>query len=136
MGFDAKQIPPADLQPSVGVGVDLPYTGDAVFNTTYTTKAALKANLINYFLTNKGERYLNPSFGSNLRSLLFENINKDSLDDIKEIIAEDLKNYFPQVSPSNLEVTGEPDRNAVRFYMSYKIIESNIEDTLLINIAD
>mgnify|MGYP006074333531 CR=1 FL=1 len=135
MAFDVKHINPLDLTPSISVGVSIPFSAGAVFNKTYETKDAIKANLINYFLTNKGQRYLNPNFGSNLRSLLFENITNDSLDDIKEIIAEDLKNYFPKVSPSNLEVTGEPDRNAVRFYMKYRIIDSNIEDQLALDIT-
>lgn len=134
MAFDVKKIDPLDLQPRKAVGVSLPFSGQAVFNSTYQTKDAIKSNLINYFLTNKGERYLNPNFGSNIRTLLFENIAQDSLEDIKEIVAQDIKDYFPRVIPTRLEVSSTPDTNTVRFYMKYQIADSNIEDQLLINI--
>jgi len=134
MAFDVKKIDPLDLQPRKAVGVSLPFSGQAVFNSTYQTKDAIKSNLINYFLTNKGERYLNPNFGSNIRTLIFENIAQDSLEDIKEVIAQDIKNYFPRVIPTRLEVTSTPDTNTVKFYMKYQITDSNIEDQLLINI--
>lgn len=134
MAFNVQKIDPLDLQPRKAVGVNLPFSGQAVFNSTYQTKDAIKANLINYFLTNKGERYLNPNFGSNIRTLLFESIVQDSLEDIKEIIAQDIKNYFPRVIPTRLEVSSQPDTNTVNFYMKYQIADSNIEDQLLINI--
>jgi len=134
MAFDVKKIDPLDLQPRKAIGVSLPFSSKAVFNSTYESKDAIKANLINYFLTNKGERYLNPYFGSNLRSLLFENINQDSLENIKTNIASDVRNYFPRVVPTRLELTSTPDSNTVNFYMSYQISDTNIQDQLLINI--
>jgi len=134
MAFQVKKIYPLDLKPSTAIGVDLPFSGKAVFNSTYLTKDAIKANLINYFLTNKGERYLNPSFGSDIRKMLFENINQDSLEEVEEIIANDISTFFPRVIPTKLEVTSNPDENSIRFYMSYQISETNIEDQLLINI--
>lgn len=134
MAFEVKKIYPLDLQPRTAIGVDLPFTGNAVFNSTFETKDAIKVNIINYFLTNKGERYLNPSFGSNIRKQLFENITQDGLENIKEIISVDIQTYFPRVSPTVLEVTATPDQNSVRIYIKYQIIDSNIEDELLINI--
>lgn len=134
MAFDVKKIDPLDLQPRKAIGVSLPFSGQAVFNSTYESKDAIKANLINYFLTNKGERYLNPYFGSNLRSLLFENIVQDTLDNLKESISQDVRAYFPRVFPTRIELRSEPDSNTVRFYMSYQILDTNIQDQLLINI--
>jgi hypothetical protein len=55
----------------------------AVFKTTYTTKEAIKNNLINYFLTNKNEIYLNPTFGGNLRAFIFQQIIQVILDSFK-----------------------------------------------------
>ena len=37
MAFEVRKIDPLDLRPSKGVGVSLPFTGPAVFNTTYET---------------------------------------------------------------------------------------------------
>ena len=63
MAFEVKKIDPLDLQPRKAVGVQLPFSGKSVFNVNYTTEAAIKTNLINYFLTGRGERFLNVNFG-------------------------------------------------------------------------
>ena len=49
MAFEIKKINPLDLTPSKGVGVSLPFSGNAVFNTTFETKDAIKSNLITKF---------------------------------------------------------------------------------------
>lgn len=134
MAFQIQKIYPLDLETSTAIGVDLPFSGNAVFNSTYLTKDAMKANLVNYFLTNKGERYLNPNFGSDIRRILFENIDENSLGEVKEILLSDMKEYFPRISPLDFEITSDPDTHLVRFYLKYKISETSIEDELLINI--
>ena len=39
---------------STGLGFSFPMSGNAVFSTTYTTRDVVRANLINWILTNKG----------------------------------------------------------------------------------
>lgn len=134
MPIEARKISPLDTQDSIAVGVDLPFNANAVFRSTYETKNAIKVNLINYLLTNKGERYLNPSFGSDLRSLLFENINNDTLDELEEIITSEINTFFPRVEIIDIELTGTPDEHSVRFYLKYRVSETNIQDEILINI--
>lgn len=134
MPIEARKISPLDTQESIAVGVDLPFNANSVFRSTYETKNAIKVNLINYLLTNKGERYLNPSFGSDLRSLLFENINNDTLDELEEIITSEINTFFPRVEITDIELTGTPDEHSVRFYLKYRVSETNIQDEILINI--
>jgi phage baseplate assembly protein W len=134
MPIKVQKIDPLDLRPSVGVGVNLPFTGNAVFNTTYTTSDATKANLINYFLTNKGERYFNPSFGSGITLLLFENLTQEKVDNLKLVISRELELFFPRVVPKVFEITGNPDLNSFRVYLKYELNSTNIEDEILINI--
>ena len=74
MAFGAQQIYPIDFNKSAAVGVDIPFNAPGVFRSNYTTSAAIKNNLINYFLTNPGERPLNPTFGGGLRAFIFEQI--------------------------------------------------------------
>ena len=73
---------PIDLQPSRAVGFGFPLDGDAVFIPTFTTREQTKANMINYLLTNKGERVFRPDFGADLRALLFENIIDAEIEDL------------------------------------------------------
>jgi len=134
MALDVKKINPLDRQPRKAIGVDLPFSGNGVFNSTFQTKDALKVNLINYLLTNKGERPLNPSFGAGIRELLFENIDEEQLEDLKETITSNIVAFFPTIIPTKIEVISEPDTNAINFFLRYAIADQNIQDEILINI--
>ena len=134
MAVRVQQINPLDLRESIGIGVGLPFTGNAVFNTTYTTKDATKANLINYFLTNKGERYLAPSFGSDIRTFLFDNIDQNKIEQIKYNIKQELDYYFPRVNTTVFEVSSNPDSYSIRVYLKYNLVYTNVEDEILIDI--
>ena len=104
MAFGAKQIFPIDFNKSAAVGVNIPFSAPGVFKPNYTTKEAIKNNLINFFLTNPGERPLNPSFGAGLRNFIFEQIVDDNLDFLKEEIQSGLNNFFPNINVINLDI--------------------------------
>lgn len=133
MAYKVQRINPLDLQPRKAVGVALPLSGRAVFNSTYTTKDATKANLINFFLTGKNERILNVDFGAGLRNFLFENLTQDTVDSTRELINQSLELYFPQVVVNNLELKTYPDQNLVTFALKYSVKETNITDEIVIN---
>ena len=46
---------PLDLEARKAIGYGFPLNGNAVFKPTYQTRDQIKANLINYLLTNKKE---------------------------------------------------------------------------------
>tara|TARA_B100000963_G_scaffold310190_1_gene286552 strand:+ start:945 stop:1418 length:474 start_codon:yes stop_codon:yes gene_type:complete len=155
MAFGVQQIFPIDFNKSAAVGVDIPFTGPTGFgntiisgsniqslnlNTTqtpfksnFTTAAATKNNLINYFLTNKGERPLNPTFGGGLRDFIFEQITTDNLDFLKERIQEELKQFFPNISIDSLEILREDNTNTITVSLTYNVINTNINDTIEID---
>ena len=133
MAFEVKKIDPIDLQPRKAVGVSLPFSGKSVFNQTFQTKDALKTNLINYFLTSKGERYLNPSFGNQLQTLLFEQLTQDKVQLINDLVRNDLELYFPKVEPIDIQTIGNPDNNTVSFSLRYRLKNTGIEDEVVIN---
>ena len=107
MAFGAVQIYPNDTRARVGIGVDIPFNEGGVFTPNYTTKEAIKNNLINYFLTNPGERPGNPTFGGGLRNFIFTNIDSENLDFLKDDINEKLKNQFPNILVYSVIVTGQ-----------------------------
>ena len=130
MAYNAQTISPIDFKPSVGVGVSLPFNGKACFNPTFTTSEAIKANLINWFLTNKGERPLNPNFGGNLRSFIFQQITQDTLEFLEEDIQSQLGLYFPSVIIKNLEISTQTDRNIINVLLKYSVESTSITDEL------
>jgi phage baseplate assembly protein W len=130
MAFGAKKIFPIDTRPGTGVGVGLPFNAPAVFPITYTTKEAVKNNLINYFLTNKNERYLNPNFGGNLRAFIFEQITNGNTEYLKTDIQNQIGLYFPNVIIASLNINSSPDYNQITVELTYNIIETGIIDTI------
>jgi phage baseplate assembly protein W len=133
MAINTVKIDPLDLQPRKAVGIKLPFSGTAVFNSTYQTRDAKKTNLINYFLTSKGERFLNVGFGNGLQTLLFDQLTEDKVQEIDQKIRQDLAIYFPKVKASKIETMGLPDTNTVQFSMKYQVEDTNIEDEVVLN---
>lgn len=133
MAFQVQQINPLDLQPSVGVGVSLPFTSDQVFTTTYTTRDAIKTNLINYFLTGRSERFFNPELGAGLRAVLFSQMTEDAQDQVEFIVRTGLATWFPNIIVIELLTQSSPDTNTFTLFLKYSIANTNVQDELLIN---
>jgi|TARA_B110000967_G_scaffold209936_1_gene268740 hypothetical protein len=130
MAFGARQIAPIDTKPGIGVGVSIPFNAPGVFTTTYTTQKATQSNLINFFLTNKDERYLNPTFGGDLRAFIFEQIAEDNIEGLKDDLNSQLGLYFPNIQIKELNVLSNPDTNAISIEMTYNILSTGITDEL------
>ena len=130
MAFGAKKIYPIDTKPGTGVGVGIPFNAPGVFKTTYTTKEAIKTNLINYFLTNHTEIPLNPTFGGNLRVFIFQQINTGNLDSLKEDIQYQIGLYFPSVIIASLNIDSFPDINQINVVLKYNIADTGLSDTV------
>ena len=133
MAFGAVQKFPNDLSPRVGIGVELPFDGAGVFVPNFTTKEAIKNNLINYFLTNPGERPGNPEFGGGLREFIFSSISTKNLDFLIEDIGSKVQTKFPNVLINDLNVSQtaeETDNNRIIVSLFYSIKNTNITDEL------
>jgi len=130
MPFNFQQINPVDLNPNVGVGVNLPFSGPSVFSSNYLTSQAIKYNLINFFLTNPGEIPLNPTFGGGLRAFIFEQMSEGTLTGIENSINYSLETFFPNVIVNSLEVLKDDDINTVTIKLTYSVVNSNINETI------
>ena len=130
MAFDPRRIYPNDLRPRVAIGVDLPLDGPIAFIPNYQTKDAIKANLLNIFLTNRGERIGNPGFGIGLRDFIFEQISSQNLEGLEESIQSQISNYIPDINVVSLDITGNEDQNEINLSLSYALPSTNIEDKI------
>ena len=130
MAVGAVRKFPNDTRQRVGIGVDIPFSSGGVFTPNYTTKEAIKNNIINYFLTNPGERPANPLFGGGLRNFIFEQISFENLDFLKEDINTKLQQFFPDVVINEVEVIGNEDQNEVVVNLQYAVSNTGIEDEL------
>jgi phage baseplate assembly protein W len=132
MAFGEKKIFPIDQRPGTAVGISIPFNAPGVFYSTYTTKDAIKNNLINFFLTNQTERYLNNQFGANLRAFIFEQITSDNLDGLKENIQFLINQYFNNIRVEKLDILEYPDVNEINIQLIYSIINTGVTDQVSI----
>jgi len=133
MAYLARKINPLDLQPRKAIGVALPFSAGAVFNLTYQSKDAIRTNLVNLLLTGRGERVLNPLFGTNLREVLFEQITDTTVRRLDREVRNTISSYFPTVSVKELLIESDPSHNTINLMMSYTVVDTNIEDEITIN---
>jgi phage baseplate assembly protein W len=124
----------SSLRPQRAIGVSIPFNAPGVFYSTYITKDQLKSNILNYFLTNRGERVFNPTFGSNVRNYIFEQLTIQNYDGLEFMIQEDMKKYFPNVNVNSLEIFGFEDSNTLQVKISYSIKDFGINDQITLTI--
>ena len=133
MAFGLRRIFPNDLRPRVAIGVNIPFSTPGVFQPNYQTKDAIKNNLINYFLTNPGERIENPLFGAGLRKYIFTQIESENLDFIQEDIQQKIDENFTNIEVEEIEVLRSVNENTIQINITYSIPNTGINDTLELN---
>jgi phage baseplate assembly protein W len=84
---------------------------------------AIKRSVKHLILTDFGERPFQPWIGSNIRALLFENLDAIVIRDLKDAITVLLENFEPRVQLTNLDITGlEEDNNTLRVIINFTLV--------------
>lgn len=99
-----------------------PLTGDIGSKTDTNAINQSIRNLIN---TNFYERPFNPTFGCNIRSLLFEPADVITILDIKSAINDSISNHEPRVSLIDIFIQDNSEVNAYNITIVYNIISDN-----------
>ena len=88
-----------------GCTFPLTYVGgsDGFFPRASSVKKQAASNIKNLLLTQKGERVGQPTFGSDLPRLLFEQRTDDISDSIDETIREAISNWLPYIEVSEIQ---------------------------------
>jgi len=133
MAFGEKNIFPIDVNPSKAVGIDLPLNGGNVFKPNFQTKDSIKTSLINFLLTNPGERYLNPIFGAGIRGYIFSQLETGNLDFLKEDVETKIQAFFPNISINQFEVLRDDDNNTIIIKFTYSILNTGLNDEITIS---
>jgi len=101
-----KKFEPIDLLPDVAVGIKLPFTGKNgnLFDLSYSTSDQALSNLKNLLLTRRGERIMEPLFGTTIQDSLFE-ANTDSLvERVKNSVSTAIEYWLPYITITSLAV--------------------------------
>jgi len=90
----------------IAIGIALPFgPGRSNFKLNYTTLDQARTNIVNLLLTDKGERFMQPQFGTNLKRFLFEPNTRDLQALVKTDITDAVKFWLPYVNLGEVKVT-------------------------------
>ena len=122
-----------DLQPDVAIGVMLPFgKPKGLFQLSYTTEQQAISNLKSLLLTRKGERLFQPNFGSDVYSLMFENINSDLSSQLDESLRADIEYWLPYIIIDDINIEVIEDRNYVRIELSFRVTEQGANQQIIL----
>lgn len=119
----------------IGLTLPLQIGKNGYFEQSYDTLTQVKANITNLLRTKKGERRMNPNFGSGLQEYLFDQNLQDSPDIVKQIITDEINNYIPGIVVNNIDIgISNKEKNELTdsyiLYIKIQFTVNNQTDTL------
>tara|TARA_B100001109_G_C18534490_1_gene322164 strand:- start:51 stop:500 length:450 start_codon:yes stop_codon:yes gene_type:complete len=126
-----------DLNPDIKIGLKLPFNrgSSGLFAQSQTTLEQTGSNIKNLLLTSKGERVMQPEFGSRLRDLLFEQYTEDLDQRIKEEIQESISFWLPHITIAKVDIIqDETNLNQTKVDIDFSLnYEPNRFDSITLN---
>jgi phage baseplate assembly protein W len=91
---------------SYAYGLTLPIKrgNTGYFEQAFTSFEQTKANLKNLLMTKKGERVMQPEFGTGLDSLLFEPMDSTFETELQDTITETVSYWLPYVNIEEIDI--------------------------------
>ena len=87
----------------------------------------IKKKIEDLINTNEGERPFQPTLGSGIRALLFENMSPIIETLIKDRIAETINVYEPRALLTSILIQGDIDRNEYMCTISFKVVNTTAD---------
>ena len=128
-----------DRNDDVYIGLEFPLDHNLTgfFRQSKTIPQQVKSNIKNLLLTSKGERVFQPDFGCDLRDLLFEQINSETLDGVDNSIRIALDNWLPYVNINDLVIVqDESNPNEITISLEYSTtLQPDALDNITFNLV-
>jgi len=124
----------------IALGVSIS-NSNSLFNSLYDLRLQVRENLKTLLLTRKGERYMSPTFGTDLLDIIFQPNVEELKQDVYDIIAEAINVWIPKIQLVDIKTTTNVDdttlNNTVLVSITYSIVEDvYIPETLTIQAQD
>ena len=87
---------------------------------------AISRSVRNIIMTEPGEKFFQPEFGSRVSKLLFENVDDISASLIDDEIRQSINRYEPRVELTDVEVSPDFDNNQFDVLIVYNIIGADV----------
>ena len=91
---------------------------------THKNEYAIINSVKNLVLTNHYERPFQPEIGSNIRRLLFENVDTVTAAQIESDITETVENFESRVQVSKVTAAADPDNNGYKVTLEFFVINN------------
>lgn len=121
------------------IGITLPIQiGNTAFNQSFKTAEQASSNIKNLLLTKRGERIMQPNFGSGLQELLFD-FNDDSLaGKIEETINLAIETWLPYITIDTIDIEAsdyDKDTNTVKISLKFAVLGNPDLNTVTFNLG-
>ena len=118
---------------AVGITLPIQRGADGYFAQSFRTFDQVRSNLKNLLLTKKGERILQPEFGSGLHDLLFNPATEKFEEDLETTINDSVAKWLPYVivEDINVDISKEQtDNNQAKVSLKFRQEGDQTLDTL------
>jgi phage baseplate assembly protein W len=88
----------------IGIKIPIQMGNTGFFDQTFSSIEEAKSNMINLLLTRKGERPMQPDFGTNIYNYLFDNMTGDLSNKILQEVNVAVNTWLPYVELIDVDV--------------------------------
>ena len=121
------------MQRAIGITLPLELGNSGYFQQSFDILTQIKSNFINLILTRRGERLHQPEFGCGIHEYLFEPLNSENVEGIRQSVLSAVEMWMPFLELVSLEAEALLDENKVRIYVAYRLRSNpNIRDAIVI----
>ena len=92
---------------------------------------AISRSVRNIVFTTPGEKFFQPSFGSRVSQILFENMDEITSLSIRDEIENSIRRFEPRVDLKSVQVNPDFDGNQYNVVITYQIIGADISEQQL-----
>jgi phage baseplate assembly protein W len=119
-----------------GITLPIRYGEQGYFAQSFTLIEQVKSNLVMLLRTKKGERRMNPEFGSGLWSVLFSNVTDDLNPIIENTIRKDVGRWMPYVNVSEVAISvDQQNPNKLDVALKYTVPSIGVTEEQTLQVA-
>jgi phage baseplate assembly protein W len=116
-------------------GIQFPFIESVTgtyFGLSYQTKDEIRGNLLHLLLTQKGTRYYDPDFGTDIYKFIFDPLDGETFERIKEEVQVQVEKYIPNLRITDIKVEPyteeETDNQDItrEFFNPSELVDKNI----------
>ena len=93
--------------------------------------SAISRSIRNIVFTTPGEKFFQPTFGSRVSQMLFENMDEITSLSIRDEIENSIRRFEPRVDLKSVQVNPDFDSNQYDVVITYQIIGADISEQQL-----